>query len=93
MVKVQVSDSDWSTALTYWKDLQNHLNQQHDREKIDFLNRIIFESAGLNTLRSQPSETTRAKAAEVVDGKDDLKIVDDEIKIDEQIKTFIVEPV
>ena len=55
MVTVQVSDSDWSLVLKYWQDLQKHLNQPDDLKKIDFLDRSIFKSAGLNTAQSQSS--------------------------------------
>ena len=128
MVNVQVNDSEWLIALKYWQDLQKHLNQADDLQKIEFLNRIIFESTGLNTLDSQSSlvvTTTKTKpktqtkaALFAADGKDRIKIssisiatmseimneidneleerentIDDEMKIDSKIKTFIVEPV
>ena len=67
VVKVQVSDSDWSIVTKYWKDLEKHFTHPDDREKIDFLNRVVFESAGSNTLHSQSSITVttikRTKAA------------------------------
>ena len=126
MARIQVSDHDWSIVVQYWKDLQKHLNQPDDLKKIDFLNRVIFKSAGVNRLHSQSSATvTTAKTAGVITDQkdrinissisietmseimneidndlskrekkvDDSKAVDDEIKIDSKIKTFIVEPV
>ena len=96
-MKVQVSDSNWSIVIKYWKDLQKHLNQPDDLKKIDFLNQVIFESAGSNTLHSQSSVTTTTKTEtnissisiatmseimnEIDNELDDLHTVDDEMKI------------
>ena len=109
VVKIEVNDSEWSTVLQYWKDLQKHLNDRDDdKKKIEFLNRVIFESAGLNTsLDSQSSiKTTIKKTKEAVvavydkytkyipliSNEIDAKL-DDDMKIDSKMKTFIVEPV
>ena len=83
MVTVQVNDHDWSLVLKYWRDLQEHLNQPGDQDKIDFLNKIIFKSAGLNRFDPKSSETTERE----------IKTDDEEISIDSKLKTFIVEPV
>ena len=53
MVTVQVSDHDWSLVLKYWRELEKHLNHPDDREKIHFVNQIIFESASLNKLEKK----------------------------------------
>ena len=60
MLKLHVSQSDWSLAKKYWHDLGKHLNRPDDTKKVDFLNRTIFESAGLNGLHSQSSTTGSA---------------------------------
>ena len=113
VVTVQVSDSEWSTVIKYWKELQKHLNQPDDREKTDFLNRVVFELTGLKKLHSQSSVTTTTTTkttanissisveimSEIMNeidnelDKTEKKIDDDEMKIDDKIKTFIVEPV
>ena len=72
-----MSESDWSIAIKYWKDLQKNLNHPDDLKKIDFLNRVIFESGGLNKLHSQSSATTTRKTktkSAVADGKDKRNI-------------------
>ena len=83
MVTVQVSDHDWSLVLKYWRDLQEHLNQPGDQEKIHFLNQSIFKSAGLNRFDPKSSEKTERER----------KTHDEEISIDSKLQTFIVEPV
>ena len=60
MLSIQVSESNWSTAKKYWHDLGKHLNDPDDRKKVDFVNRIIFESASLNGHNSQSSTTGAA---------------------------------
>ena len=98
-MKLEVSDCEWSTVLEYWKDLQKHLNDRDDdKKKIEFLNHVIFESAGLKkSLHSQCSiktTTTINKTKEaVVAVYDKYTKFDDDIKIDSKMKTFIVEPV
>ena len=57
MLSIQTSESDWSIAIKYWHDLGKHLNDPDDRKKVDFLNRIIFESASPNAHNSQSSAT------------------------------------
>ena len=108
VVKIEVTDSQWSTVLEYWKDLKKHLNHGDDhKKKIDFLNRVIFQSAGSNTsLHSQSSINTtikKTKAAVVavydkyttsitlIPNEIDGEL--DDMKIDSKMKTFIVEPV
>ena len=60
MLNIQVSQSDWAIAKKYWHDLGKHLNQPDDTKKVDFLNHIFFESAGLNKYHSQSSTTPAA---------------------------------
>ena len=97
MVTLQVSDNDWSLVLKYWKEVEKHLNHPDDfKEQIDFLNRIIFESAGQNTAKTKNTiKTQKAKERERDKKVDDLKQDDDDddMKIDSKLKTFIVEPV
>ena len=108
VVKVQVSESECSIAIKHWEDWQKHLSHPDDLKKIDFLNRIIFESPALNTsLHSQYSVTTTRKTNissisietmseimnEIDNELDDSKTVDDDMKIDSKIKKFIAEPV
>ena len=76
MLNIQVSESDWTTVVKYWHDLKQHLSQSHDKNKVDFLNRIIFESAGLTAFNSQYS-TIRGVTTTIVapaDVKDKTKI-------------------
>ena len=73
MLNIQVSEPDWSTGVKYWHDLAKRLNQPADLQKVDFLNRIIFESAGLKTKTSQ-STTTVTTALVAADGKDIVNI-------------------
>ena len=64
MPNIQVEESNWSIAQHYWHDLKKHLNSPDDRKKVQFLNRIIFESAGLNAFDYQSSNSTTVKAPE-----------------------------
>ena len=90
MVTLQVSDHDWSVVLKYWKEIEKHLSHPDDfKEEIDFLNRIIFQSPGQNTLDSKSSGTGKTKKVDDLKEEDD----DDEMKIDSKIKRFIVQPV
>ena len=65
MPNIQVEESNWSIAQHYWHDLKKHLNSPDDRKKVEFLNRIIFESADLNAFDYQSlNSTTTVKATE-----------------------------
>ena len=91
MVILQISDHDWSLVLKYWKELEKHLNHPHDfKEHIDFLNRIIFDSAGQNRIKTEKEKEREKKVDDLKEEEDDN---DDEVKIDSKLKTFIVEPV
>lgn len=59
MIHFQVRNSDWSTAKTYWKDLCKQLVSSDDQKKVDFVNKIIFESCGPNEL-SETKESTES---------------------------------
>ena len=58
MLNLQVSQSDWLLAKKYWVDLKKHLNHPDDSKKFSFVNRVIFESSGLNNVHNSQSLST-----------------------------------
>ena len=91
MPNIKVSESDWSIVKKYWDDLKKRLNQPDDSKKVDFLNRVIFDSAiscENESDTSSGSVTTRIKVAETkVDDSQTVEINIDEI--DEKITTLV----
>ena len=80
MIHLQVSESDWLTTGSYWKDLCKHVASPDDQKKVQFLNKIIFESSGLNKL-SQPTDTTTTEIPSISTMNEIMKEIDHDVAI------------
>ena len=108
MVHLSVNESDWSKSRQYWKELTTRVFVSlDDQKKVDFLNKIIFNSSDLK------NNLSRANEIETKEENDNGRIPKDlaitttrttttssdaytsgtTIKIDATIKKFIAEPV
>ena len=90
MLNIKVSESDWSIVKEYWDDLQKRF-QPDDLKKVDFLNRVVFESSSSCENESDTSSgsvRTRIKVSETkVEDSQTVEMNIDEI--DEKITTLV----
>ena len=57
MVHLSVNESDWSKSIKYWKELTKRIFVSlDDKKKVDFLNKVIFNSSGLKNNLSMDNE-------------------------------------
>ena len=48
MIHLTLNESDWSRSIKYWKELTKRIFvSRDDQKKVDFLDKIIFNSSGL----------------------------------------------
>ena len=80
MLSIQVSEYDWSIGTKYWHDLGKHLNDPDDRKKVDFLNRVIFESASLNAHNSQSAGAATTEIPSIRTLSEIMNEIDNELE-------------
>ena len=57
MVHLSVNESDWSKSIKYWKELTRRIFVSlDDQKKVDFLNKVIFNSSLLKNSLSTDNE-------------------------------------
>ena len=97
-IHFQVSASDWLTTKKYWKELEKLSVKPDDRKKTEFVNRIIFGSAGVNQTATPeiPSISTMNEILTEIDieaAVESPNTTTADAPIDDKIKKFISEPV
>lgn len=103
MIKLQVKHSDWVTTQTYWKDLQKLLVTPDDHKKAEFVNRVIFESGGVNEIISNsvkdvditeteiPSINTISQIMKEIDSESRIASDDSKKETPESVTTTVAE--
>ena len=52
MIRLELSPSDWQTSKGYWNELKQHFSKPEDTNKVQFIDRVLFESSSLNDANS-----------------------------------------
>ena len=93
MVHLSVNESDWSKSVKYWKELTKRIFVSlDDKKKVDFLNKVIFNSSSDNENETKQENDLAIKTTRTTSSSD-ANTSETTIKIDAIIKKFIVEPV
>ena len=94
MVDLSINESDWSKSLKCWKELTKRIFvSPDDQKKVDFLNKVIFNSSTDNENETKQENDLAIKTTRTTSSSSDANTSETTIKIDAIIKKFIVEPV